>query len=153
MKKIGILTCTNTTQDMGCSSFACFEKAYEGSGEFERHNDAGGAQIAGIISCASCPTAVAPDKILRRVRTLTATGVEAIHLSSCMMTICPFKRKYAKLIREAFPHLEVVEGTHTPSPEEEKQVVGCMKAMLTQPQQTMADLVEAATKAQTAPAG
>ncbi|MCG8636047.1 MAG: CGGC domain-containing protein [Desulfobacterales bacterium] len=112
MKKIGILTCSNTTQDLGCSSFKCLEDIYAGGGEFKRYEAEGGAQLAGIINCAGCPTAVAPEKLLTRVRSLAVLGVEAIHLSACVMGLCPFKKKYAGLLEKEFPGIEIVLGTH-----------------------------------------
>ena len=39
MKKVGILTCSNTTQDLGCSSFKCLESVYSNGGEFKRHEE------------------------------------------------------------------------------------------------------------------
>jgi predicted metal-binding protein len=146
MVRIGILTCTNTTQDVGCSSFKCLEGVYDSVGEFERHKENGGAQLAGIINCAGCPTAVAPEKILDRVRSLTVLGLDAIHLSSCMMSLCPFKNKYKKLLQQTFPEIEVVEGTHVEPPEVVKMFIDGMKEMLTQPKVTMANMVEKASE-------
>ena len=64
----------------------------ENSGEFARYNDQGGTQLMGIINCAGCPTAVAPEKLLRRVRSLSFLQLDAIHLSSCMLALCPLKK-------------------------------------------------------------
>ncbi|HEY3422447.1 MAG TPA: CGGC domain-containing protein, partial [Methanocellaceae archaeon] len=120
MTRIALLTCSNTTQDMGCSSFMCLEGMRSMSGQFARYKDKGGAELAGIISCAGCPTTIAPEKLLGRVRSLTSLGVEAVHLSSCMMSICPFKNKYLDLLRTEFPDVKFVQGTHG-TPETEQQ--------------------------------
>lgn len=112
MKKIGILTCSNTTQDLGCSSFKCLEELHKNEGKFKRYINSGGARLAGIINCAGCPTTVAPAKLVSRVRSLSAIGVDAIHLSGCMMALCPFKNKYIKLLGENFPEIEIIQGTH-----------------------------------------
>ena len=102
MARIGIVTCSNTTQDSGCSSFMCLKGVNENTGEFERYKNQGGTELMGIISCAGCPTAIAPEKLLRRVRSLSFLQLDAIHLSSCMMSLCPFKNKYARLLKNHF---------------------------------------------------
>ncbi len=140
MARIGILTCTNTTQDARCSSFMCLKGVNEGTGEFARYKDQGGTELAGIINCAGCPTAVAPEKLLQRVRSLAFLQLDAIHLSSCMMSLCPFKNKYARLLKKGFPGINIVEGTHVESPEVVQMFIAGMQDMLTQPQKTMADM-------------
>ena len=142
MKIIGILTCSNTTQDLGCSSFKCLEDVNRNGGEFIRHQAQGGAQLAGIINCAGCPTAAAPEKLLERVRSLTVLGVEAVHLSACIMALCPFKNKYAKLLEEQFPEIEIIKGTHDAPEGEEEKFVGWAKQMLSSKPNPMADLAE-----------
>lgn len=148
MTKVGILTCANSTQDLGCSSVFCLEELNNQRGAFGRYAENGGAQLMGIISCAGCPTAVAPEKIISRVRALAELGAEAIHISSCMMSICPYKNKYEKVLTEAFPDVEVVVGTH--GSEDDKQEIEMfrqgVKGLLTQPKQTMVDLVHMARK-------
>ena len=144
MARIGILTCSNTRQNSACSSFMCLKGINENEGEFERYNDNGSAELVGIISCTGCPTAVAPEKILKNVKSLTFLGLDALHLPSCMMALCPFKKKYQKVIEESFPELEIVNGTHAAPPEVEEMFVEGMKRMLTQPQMTMADLASEA---------
>ncbi len=111
MEKIGILTCTNTTQDVGCSSMACFNDFNAQSGEFKRY-ETDGAEIVGIVNCAGCPTVVAPEKILNKIELLTFNGATSVHFSTCLMILCPFKAKYKKVIKERFPGVEIVEGTH-----------------------------------------
>ena len=86
MKNIGILTCSNTTQDLGCSASKCLGAVYRNEDEFKRHEDQGGTQLAGIINCAGCPTIAGPEKILGRVRSLSALGVEAITITKEMFT-------------------------------------------------------------------
>ena len=140
MARIGILTCSNTTQDAGCSSFMCLKGINENTGEFARYRNQDGIELAGIISCAGCPTAVAPEKLLRRLRSLTFLQLDAIHLSSCMMSLCPFKNKYARLLKKHFPGINIVEGTHVESPEVVQMFIAGMQDILTQPQKTLADM-------------
>jgi len=124
----------------------CLKGINENEGEFERYKGIGGAELVGLVSCTGCPTAVAPEKILKNVRSLTFLGLDALHLSSCMMDLCPFKKKYQKVIEENFPELEIVHGTHAAPPEAEAMFVEGMKKMLTQPQVTMADLAREAER-------
>ena len=140
MARIGILTCSNTTQDAGCSSFMCLKSINENTGEFARYRNQGSTELAGIISCAGCPTAVAPEKLLRRVRSLVFLQLDAIHLSSCMLSLCPFKNKYARLLKKHFPGINIVEGTHVESPEVVQMFIAGMQDILTQPQKTIADM-------------
>jgi predicted metal-binding protein len=116
MTNIGILTCSNSTQDVGCSSFGCLNAAYDREGTFAQYPE--GVRIKGIINCAGCPGLRGHDKILKRVRALVASGVEAIHLGACMVMGCPFVAKYEKAINQAYPDLKVVRGTHAAPPAE-----------------------------------
>jgi predicted metal-binding protein len=61
MARIGIITCSNMTNDLACSSFACLEDSHNVTGTFARYEDKGGAQVVGIISCSGCPTLIAPE--------------------------------------------------------------------------------------------
>lgn len=140
MKKIGILTCGNTTQTLGCSSFKCLEDVYGGGGEFRRYEEDGGAQLAGIISCAGCPTAVAPEKLVGRVRSLAVLGVTSIHLSACVMALCPFKNKYITLLEDAFPDIRIVRGTHDAPEGEGEMFMAWAKQSLAGLPNPMADL-------------
>ena len=126
MKRIGILTCGNTTQDYACSSIGCFEDFNAKKGTFATYAEEG-SELVGVISCAGCPTLYAPEKIFRRVRTLAASGVEAVHLANCLIGLCPFKNKYLNLLREEFPHISFVEGTHHVDPQFEEMFVADFK--------------------------
>jgi predicted metal-binding protein len=146
-KRIGILTCRNTKDEACCSSFGCLDALKKMEGSFEAYKDNGGVELAGLISCTGCPTAAAPEKVLRQVRTLVASGVEAVHLSTCMTVLCPFRLKYVKAIKQKYPQLEVVEATHTADKKIKEMFVGFMQGVLTQPRQTMADMIEMEAKA------
>jgi len=147
MKRIGILTCSNATQDVACSSFLCLKGLNESEGAFARYRGEGGAQLSGIINCSGCPTAVVPEKLLGRVRSLTELGVDAIHLASCMLALCPFKNKYLNILKERFPGIEFVEGTHKEIPGVTPEMfVEAVKGMLTQSRPTMVDAAKLATR-------
>lgn len=146
MTKVAILTCSNVTRELGCPSYHCFGAIREGEGRFDQYEGPQGAELTGIISCAGCPTAVAPEKLFLRIKPLEAAGVEAIHLSTCLMILCPFKKKYKKMLEKEFPAMRFIEGTHdAPKGIAPDQFVELMqkvlKSMLIQPRQTMADVI------------
>jgi predicted metal-binding protein len=141
MARIAILNCSNTTQDLGCSACMCLENLRTKSMQFERYKNKGGADLVGIINCAGCPTAVAPEKVLNRVRSLSVLGVDAIHISSCIMAICPFKNKYADMLRKEFPGIEIVEGTHgSPDDETAQQFRQLARSLLTAPKSYLPEI-------------
>ncbi len=114
MARIGILTCSNCTQDANCASVVCLGDMRKKTGLFARYSDENNLDLIGIISCAGCPTIAAPEKILKRVKALAAYRLDALHFSYCMTALCPFIKKYEKAILEAYPDLKIVHGTHRP---------------------------------------
>jgi len=144
MKKIGILTCANTTNDLGCSMYFCLQAARDGTDSFAQYKGNSGAEIIGVMSCAGCPTAVSPERVLDRVRALADLGAEVIHFSTCVAALCPFKDQYEAVIREHYPKVKVVFGTHggpgTPA-ETLKLMQTGVKGLLEQPRKGMVDLI------------
>jgi predicted metal-binding protein len=114
MARIGILTCSNCTQDANCASVVCLGDLRKRKGLFERYKNEDKLELIGIINCAGCPTMAAPGKILKRTKALTGYRLDALHFSYCMTALCPFLKKYEKAIREQNPELTIVHGTHTP---------------------------------------
>ena len=114
MARIGIITCSNCTQDANCASVVCLGDLRKRKGLFERYKDEEKLELIGIINCAGCPTLAAPEKILKRVQALTSYRLDALHFSYCMTALCPFLKKYEKIIKEHNPNLTIVHGTHTP---------------------------------------
>ena len=114
MARIGILTCSNCTQDTNCASVVCLGDMRKRSGFFERYQNDEKLDLIGIINCAGCPTLAAPEKILKRVKALADYKLDALHLSYCMTALCPFLNKYQAVIARAYPDLEIVSGTHIP---------------------------------------
>lgn len=113
MPRIGILTCWNCTQELNCASVVCLADMRKKRGFFEIYKQQE-IVLVGIISCAGCPTVGAPEKILKRVKALASFKIDVIHLSYCMTAVCPFINKYVKVIKEKYPNIEIVEGTHRP---------------------------------------
>lgn len=114
MARIGILTCSNCTQDTNCASVVCLGDMRKKRGLFDRYSDEKDVDLIGIINCAGCPTIAAPEKILKKVGALAEYRLDALHFSYCMTALCPFIKKYEKVIREKYPDLTIVHGTHRP---------------------------------------
>jgi predicted metal-binding protein len=140
MARIGILTCSNATQDLGCSSVSCLADFRKRKGTFTDYLQDEKLTLVGIINCAGCPTIIGPDKLLKRIRALTEFGVDAIHFSYCMKALCPFKEKYKVALEKAFPNIKIVIGTHQEhiTPEAYRERV---KKLFCQPQKTMIDVI------------
>ena len=140
MAKIGILTCSNATQDLGCSSVSCLADCRNRRGTFAEYPKDEKLTLAGIINCPGCPTLTGPDKLLGRIRSLTAFGVDTIHFSYCVKALCPFKEKYKDALEKAFPDIRVGVGTHEEhvTPEEFRRRV---QKLFRQPRLTMVDII------------
>ena len=140
MAKIGILTCSNATQDLGCSSVGCLSDFRKRKGTFADYPQDEKLTLMGIINCSGCPTLIGPDKLLQRIRSLTEFGVDVIHFSYCVKALCPFKVKYQAAIEQAFPKVRIVIGTHEEhmTPEEFR---GRVKKLFCQPRKTMVDII------------
>ena len=64
MARIGILTCSNCTQETHCASVVCLGDLRKRRGLFARYAAEEPLDLIGIINCAGCPTVAAPEKIL-----------------------------------------------------------------------------------------
>jgi len=141
-KRIGIMTCSNITQDLGCAAPICLKGLRARGGKFARYDD--DVELVGIINCAGCPGIFGADKLVRRIRTLAELNVDAIHFSSCLIDFCPFREKYRKMINEKYPDIDVVLGTHDPpegiTPE---MFIQAVKDMVCQPKPDLVDLIKA----------
>lgn len=140
MARIGILTCSNATQDLGCSSVSCLADFRRRKGAFADYPSGEKLTLTGIINCPGCPTLTGPDKLIERIRALTAFNVEAIHFSFCMKALCPFKEKYKDALEQTFPNVRIVIGTHEEhvTPEDLRRRV---KKLFCQPRKTMVDII------------
>ncbi|MDH3328633.1 MAG: CGGC domain-containing protein [Desulfobulbaceae bacterium] len=140
MARIGILTCSNATQDLGCSSVSCLADFRKRKGAFAQYPPDEKLTLVGMINCPGCPTLTGPDKLLDRIRGLTEFKVDTIHLTYCIKSLCPFKEQYRKVIAEHFPDIRVVIGTHEEhiTPEEYRQRV---KKLFCQPRKSMVDII------------
>ncbi len=140
MARIGILTCSNATQDLGCSSVSCLADFRKRRGTFSDYPEGEKMVLVGIINCPGCPTAVGPDKLLERIRALTEFRVDSIHLANCIKALCPFREKYLKALAETFPGVNVVVGTHEEHIDDE-EFRRRVKGLFCQRKKTMADVI------------
>lgn len=140
MARIGILTCSNATQDLGCSSASCLADLRKRRGTFADYPKDEPLDLVGIINCPGCPTLTGADKLLQRIRALTEFRVDAIHFTYCMKALCPFKEKYKTAFEKAFPNIKIVIGTHQEhvTPEEYRERV---RKLFCQPRKMMVDLI------------
>ncbi len=140
MPRIGILTCSNATQELGCSSVSCLADLRKRKGAFASYPENEALDLVGIINCPGCPTLTGPEKLLQRIRALTEFKVQAIHLSYCLVALCPFKSKYIEALEKAFPGLKFVAGTHQEHITHE-EFRDRVKKLFCQPQKTMVDVI------------
>lgn len=140
MARIGILTCSNATQELGCSSASCLSDFRKRKGTFAEYPLDEKLTLTGIINCPGCPTLTGPDKLIGRIRALTDFSVDTVHFSYCMKALCPFKGKYKKALEQSFPNIKIVIGTHEEhvTPDEFR---GRVKKLFCQPRKTMVDII------------
>ncbi len=140
MARIGILTCSNATQDLGCSSASCLADLRKRRGTFAAYPAEEPLNLTGIINCPGCPTLTGPDKLLQRIRALAEFRVDTIHFSFCVKALCPFQEKYREALEKAFPGIKIIVGTHQEhvTPEDFRKRV---KKLFNQPRKTMIDVI------------
>ena len=90
MARIGIITCSNCTQESNCASVVCLADMRKRNGFFKKYPAEESITLVGIINCAGCPTIAVPEKILKRVRAVAEYRLDALHFSYCMTALCPF---------------------------------------------------------------
>jgi predicted metal-binding protein len=112
-------------------------------GFFEGYTKEESVDLIGLVQCAGCPTKVAPGKILRKIRSLVEYKIDALHFAYCMTTLCPFLGKYEKEIKNAYPDLKIVRGTHRPVDAEKfREAVREMLCPTIKTPQDMNDLIQ-----------
>lgn len=140
MPRIGILTCSNATQDLGCSSASCLSDLRKRQGAFADYPAEEPLELVGIINCPGCPTLTGADKLLQRIKGLTEFRLDAIHFTYCIKALCPFKERYKGELERAFPHIKIIVGTHREhlTPEEFRTRIKCL---FNQPRATITDVI------------
>jgi len=113
-EKIGIITCANATIEMDCCAAPCLRDLNGHSGSFLEYHE-NPPILAGMITCAGCPTLAYPEKIMRKIRTLIEFEITAIHFSYCMVALCPFLNKYIEIISKEYSDVRLIKGTHVSS--------------------------------------
>jgi predicted metal-binding protein len=115
MKKItlGILTCSNTTRVLDCPVGACLKDMYERKGAFSEYKNQN-IELVGLNACNGCPTISGSETIFSKIESLIHYGADHIHLSYCMLVLCPFVKKYIHGIKAKYPEIHLIAGTHEP---------------------------------------
>lgn len=140
MARIGILNCSNSTQELGCSSASCLADLRKRRGAFADYPADEPIDLVGIINCPGCPTLAGTDKLLHKIKSLTEFKIDTLHLSYCLKALCPFTVKYVESLQNNFPDLKVVVGTHQEhiSADEFRDRV---RGLFNQPRKNMVDLI------------
>ncbi len=112
MPKVGIFGCDATTRDMDCVMIGCLGNLRGRQGSFQQYAEDDPPELVGIIHCGGCPTAFGADRVWQKVKALKEYGIEVLHLTSCLVQVCPFKEEFVKTIKKEYPDITVVEGTH-----------------------------------------
>ncbi len=112
MAKVGILACESVTNEMNCVMIGCLGNLRGRGGLFKQYPEGEQVDLLGIIHCGGCPTGVGTDRIWQKVQALLDYGIDSLHLSSCLVELCPFKDAFLDVIHKDYPDLKVVEGTH-----------------------------------------
>ena len=112
MPKVGIFGCDATTRDMDCVMIGCLGNLRGRQGSFLQYSGEAPPELIGIIHCGGCPTAFGTDRVWQKVKALKEYGIEVLHLTSCLVQVCPFKDEFVDTIKKEYPDLKLVEGTH-----------------------------------------
>jgi len=112
MPKVGIFGCDATTRDMDCVMIGCLGNLRGRQGSFQQYSEQDPPELIGIIHCGGCPTAFGTDRVWQKVKALKEYGIEVLHLTSCLVQVCPFKDEFVNTIKKEYPDLKLVEGTH-----------------------------------------
>ncbi|WP_440953742.1 CGGC domain-containing protein [Methanococcoides sp. FTZ1] len=104
--KIAVLRCDIVSE--ACPGTGCFKAFNERRVKFTDYD--GNAQMIAFFTCGGC----SGRRVFRLVRSLQKSGVDVIHLSSCMQMKnypeCPHIDTIRKTIENA--GIKIVEGTH-----------------------------------------
>lgn len=123
MSKIAIICCGNVKNSANCPGVGCFKSFNDRTGMFANYPDEE-IKMVGFSTCAGCPTIYGAEKILSKVKPLVELSqADTIHFSSCMTQLCPFVKKYKKVINDAYPNVKVVMGTDESTSLETMQIM------------------------------
>jgi len=111
LKRVGILICANASLKLNCRSASCKSDFKNRDGMFKSYPTDRNVDLISIASCPGCPTDVAPGSLFKEVEALAKT-VQIIHFSSCIVALCPFKEKTMEPLKNKFPAIVFIAGTH-----------------------------------------
>ena len=102
-RKIGIIICDRYRR---CAGGKCLRAMRNREGAFSIYADSD-VELVGYTTCDGCPG----GNIEYAGEEMVNNGAEVIHLATCMVSICPFKKNYERAIKEK-TGLSVLRGTH-----------------------------------------
>lgn len=105
--KIAVVRCNIVSET--CPGVGCFKAFNERKSHFEAYDE--NTQMIAFFTCGGC----SGRRVYRLVNSLKKYGLDAVHLSSCMLMEdtypkCPNLDNIKKTIQDA--GIKVVEGTH-----------------------------------------
>lgn len=106
MTKIGIIRCQDKSDS--CAGDHCFPSIRDKSGYFEEYEY---IDLVGFDTCGGCPGKNNTDKLVERANRLKRHGAEFIHLSTCLVGLCPNAELFETVINEKV-ELPVKKRTH-----------------------------------------
>ena len=104
MKKIGIITCYNESKQY--PGINCFNAFNNRTASFKDYDSE--SVVLGFVHCNGCSKDSA-ELVLQRAKKMKETGVDVIHLSTCMKKMCPRYKEHLNALSNDF---EVAEYTH-----------------------------------------
>ena len=105
IKKIGIIRCDSHSEN--CAGFNCFPALRNKTGQFEDYDE---LELVGFDTCGGCSQGKS-EKIVSKAERLKEKGAEVIHLSTCLIGLCPFNEQFDQAINESLK-IDVVRKTH-----------------------------------------
>ncbi|MBN2109848.1 MAG: CGGC domain-containing protein [Methanosarcinaceae archaeon] len=104
--KIAVVRCDIVSKT--CPGVECFMAFNKRSMHFSQYDDK--AEIVAFFTCGGCPG----RRVYRLIKSLKKSGVDVVHLSSCMQMDnypeCPHIEEIKKTIKDT--GISIVEGTH-----------------------------------------
>ncbi len=105
-KKIAVVRCDITAE--ACPGTGCFKAFNEKKVHFSDYDN--NTEMAAFFTCGGCPG----RRTFRLAKSLKKSGIDTVHLSSCMQMEHYPKCPHIDSIKETFEKagFKVVEGTH-----------------------------------------
>jgi len=104
MKKIAILICKNVSNK--CTGSGCFKAFNQRKDAFEGYSDE--IELSSFTHCSGCDEE-AEELLEKKIQKWRDTGIDTVHLSTCIRGRCHLYETWAKQLSEDF---NVIGYTH-----------------------------------------